>query len=144
MIYGVRGSVHSRPTNITLEYICSRKVVNYRHKCVLCSPCYVWVFCVILCSFHSFQKWMDESLKWDSSQYNGIRTLRVPATMVWLPDTFIFNKYVGSLFFIAIFNKFVVCSLMSYIQQVCSLLFNFSYSHIQQVHQVHVRKHSVL
>lgn len=40
------------------------------------------------------QEWGDENLAWSPEEYNGIRTLRVPAAFVWLPDTFIFNKQV--------------------------------------------------
>ena len=42
----------------------------------------------------SLQRWTDEKFRWNVSEYNGIRTLRVPASYVWLPDTFIFNKLV--------------------------------------------------
>ncbi len=42
--------------------------------------------------FICVQEWGDENLAWSPADYNGIRTLRVPAAYVWLPDTFIFNK----------------------------------------------------
>lgn len=38
------------------------------------------------------QRWQDENMVWNTTSYNGIKTLRVPASNVWLPDTFIFNN----------------------------------------------------
>ncbi|XP_064644534.1 neuronal acetylcholine receptor subunit alpha-10-like isoform X2 [Lineus longissimus] len=38
------------------------------------------------------QEWEDENLKWNASEYNSIKSLRIPAHDVWLPDTFIFNN----------------------------------------------------
>ncbi|XP_074653007.1 neuronal acetylcholine receptor subunit alpha-10-like [Tubulanus polymorphus] len=38
------------------------------------------------------QDWVDENLKWNSTEYNGIKHLRIPAHRVWLPDTFVFNN----------------------------------------------------
>ncbi|ELT91068.1 hypothetical protein CAPTEDRAFT_159244 [Capitella teleta] len=37
-------------------------------------------------------QWTDEKLCWNTTQYNNIKTLRVPASEVWLPDTFLFNN----------------------------------------------------
>ena len=44
--------------------------------------------------FIAFQQWEDENLSWNVTDHNGIRSMRIPAQEVWLPDTFIFNKYV--------------------------------------------------
>ena len=30
--------------------------------------------------------WVDEFLKWDPSQFGGIRQIHVPADMIWKPD----------------------------------------------------------
>ena len=38
------------------------------------------------------QEWTDEMLLWDPDEYNNIRSIRIPAKNVWLPDTFIYNK----------------------------------------------------
>ncbi|KAI0227983.1 Neuronal acetylcholine receptor subunit alpha-10 [Lamellibrachia satsuma] len=38
------------------------------------------------------QCWQDENLVWNTTNYSGIKTLRVPASYIWLPDTFIFNN----------------------------------------------------
>ncbi|GAB1603731.1 neuronal acetylcholine receptor subunit alpha-10-like [Argonauta hians] len=38
------------------------------------------------------QEWSDENLYWEPGKYNSVRSLRVPAKNVWLPDTFIYNN----------------------------------------------------
>ncbi|XP_060078753.1 neuronal acetylcholine receptor subunit alpha-10-like [Ylistrum balloti] len=38
------------------------------------------------------QEWLDENLYWDPVLFNSIRSLRIPARNVWLPDTFIYNN----------------------------------------------------
>ncbi|XP_077987633.1 neuronal acetylcholine receptor subunit alpha-10-like [Glandiceps talaboti] len=37
------------------------------------------------------QAWYDPYLTWNSSDFNGITEVRVPANKIWLPDTAIFN-----------------------------------------------------
>ncbi|CAF0833971.1 unnamed protein product [Rotaria sordida] len=37
------------------------------------------------------QKWKDENLGWNQSEYEGIRGIRLPSHLIWLPDTFIYN-----------------------------------------------------
>ncbi|KAH3703110.1 hypothetical protein DPMN_078139 [Dreissena polymorpha] len=41
------------------------------------------------------QQWMDDNLSWDPVEYNNIRSIRIPASNVWLPDTFIYNNADG-------------------------------------------------
>lgn len=38
------------------------------------------------------QQWSDYRLRWDPEKYDNIQTLRVPSTMVWLPDIVLENK----------------------------------------------------
>ncbi|CAF0974215.1 unnamed protein product [Brachionus calyciflorus] len=38
------------------------------------------------------QQWFDEFLKWNSSEYSGITSLRMPTNRIWLPDTYIYNS----------------------------------------------------
>ncbi|KAL4229438.1 Neuronal acetylcholine receptor subunit alpha-7 [Mactra antiquata] len=40
-------------------------------------------------------QWLDESLYWDPDEYNNIKSIRIPASNVWLPDTFIYNNADG-------------------------------------------------
>lgn len=40
----------------------------------------------------SLQQWCDYRLRWDPQDYNGLGVLRVPSTMVWLPDVVLENK----------------------------------------------------
>ncbi|XP_064619930.1 neuronal acetylcholine receptor subunit alpha-10-like isoform X2 [Lineus longissimus] len=38
------------------------------------------------------QEWVDERLKWDPQDYNGLRVLRVPCNKIWLPDIVLYNS----------------------------------------------------
>ncbi|XP_074650363.1 neuronal acetylcholine receptor subunit alpha-10-like [Tubulanus polymorphus] len=38
------------------------------------------------------QEWIDERLKWDPADYNGLRVLRVPCNKIWLPDIVLYNS----------------------------------------------------
>lgn len=38
------------------------------------------------------QQWSDYRLSWDPKEYDDIQQLRVPSTMVWLPDIVLENK----------------------------------------------------
>ncbi|XP_070538692.1 neuronal acetylcholine receptor subunit alpha-7-like isoform X2 [Ptychodera flava] len=37
------------------------------------------------------QRWHDDYVTWNASEYNGLEKLRVPASMLWLPDTVLYN-----------------------------------------------------
>lgn len=43
------------------------------------------------------QEWTDYRLAWNSSRYEGVNILRVPAKRVWLPDIVLYNKLVAGL-----------------------------------------------
>jgi len=38
------------------------------------------------------QIWTDHHLKWNVSEFAGIRVIRVPYNRVWRPDTILYNK----------------------------------------------------
>lgn len=38
------------------------------------------------------QCWTDYRLAWNSSRYEGVNILRIPAKRVWLPDIVLYNK----------------------------------------------------
>uniref|UniRef100_A0AC35U7J7 Neur_chan_LBD domain-containing protein n=1 Tax=Rhabditophanes sp. KR3021 TaxID=114890 RepID=A0AC35U7J7_9BILA len=40
------------------------------------------------------QRWHDELLAWEPSEYEGIKSTILPSTSVWLPDTYIYNSVV--------------------------------------------------
>ena len=61
--------------------------------------CVARVTCLVVlmyCNVPLFyrQRWRDENMIWNATMYSDIQTIRVPASYIWLPDTFIFNKYV--------------------------------------------------
>jgi len=52
------------------------------------------VFDSALCCWLFFQLWKDYQLRWEPSDYGGIKDIRVPAEKVWKPDIVLFNKSV--------------------------------------------------
>lgn len=38
------------------------------------------------------QEWTDYRLAWNSSRYEGVNILRIPAKRLWLPDIVLYNK----------------------------------------------------
>ncbi|CAF0781750.1 unnamed protein product [Didymodactylos carnosus] len=38
------------------------------------------------------QKWRDEALGWNQSDYQGVRGIRLPSHRIWLPDSYIYNS----------------------------------------------------
>lgn len=38
------------------------------------------------------QEWTDNRLAWNSSRYEGVNILRIPAKRIWLPDIVLYNK----------------------------------------------------
>jgi len=46
----------------------------------------------ITCCFYS-QEWRNDLLKWKPEDYNGIETVNIQRSQLWLPDTLIINEY---------------------------------------------------
>ncbi|XP_004700116.2 neuronal acetylcholine receptor subunit beta-4 [Echinops telfairi] len=42
------------------------------------------------------QEWTDYRLAWDSSRYEGVNILRIPAKRIWLPDIVLYNNADGT------------------------------------------------
>ncbi|CAL8329957.1 unnamed protein product [Lota lota] len=42
-----------------------------------------------------FQEWNDYRLSWDPEKYEGLKKLRIPAKMIWLPDIVLYNNADG-------------------------------------------------
>ncbi|KAK3851244.1 hypothetical protein Pcinc_042090, partial [Petrolisthes cinctipes] len=38
------------------------------------------------------QEWVDELLRWDKNDYNGLVTIRLPCEKIWLPDIVLYNN----------------------------------------------------
>lgn len=38
------------------------------------------------------QEWNDYRLRWDPDKYEGIKKLRIPSKLIWLPDIVLYNK----------------------------------------------------
>ncbi|XP_077988497.1 neuronal acetylcholine receptor subunit alpha-10-like [Glandiceps talaboti] len=42
------------------------------------------------------QKWKDASLVWDPADYEGVDEVRIPTSMIWIPDIVLFNNAADS------------------------------------------------
>ncbi|XP_008406448.1 neuronal acetylcholine receptor subunit beta-2-like isoform X1 [Poecilia reticulata] len=42
-----------------------------------------------------FQEWNDYRLRWDPEKYEGIKKLRIPSKLIWLPDIVLYNNADG-------------------------------------------------
>jgi nicotinic acetylcholine receptor len=38
------------------------------------------------------QEWFDQRLVWNASDFNGLSTLRLPCSKIWLPDIVLYNS----------------------------------------------------
>jgi hypothetical protein len=38
------------------------------------------------------QEWNDELLRWDPADFGGIKDIRIPCDLIWLPDIVLYNK----------------------------------------------------
>lgn len=41
------------------------------------------------------QEWNDMNLRWNTSDFGGVKDLRVPPHRLWKPDVLMYNRYVG-------------------------------------------------
>ncbi|XP_077987841.1 neuronal acetylcholine receptor subunit alpha-7-like isoform X2 [Glandiceps talaboti] len=48
-------------------------------------------FQILITTVWVTQRWHDDYLTWNATEYNGLFKLRVPSTMLWLPDTVLYN-----------------------------------------------------
>jgi hypothetical protein len=39
-----------------------------------------------------FQEWKDYKLSWNSSEYGGVESIRLPSKLVWTPDILMYNR----------------------------------------------------
>ena len=46
---------------------------------------------ILTTSIYLYASWNEERLVWNSSDYNGIDSIKVPATEIWLPDLLVIN-----------------------------------------------------
>lgn len=40
------------------------------------------------------QEWNDMNLRWNTSDFGGVKDLRVPPHRLWKPDVLMYNRYV--------------------------------------------------
>ncbi|XP_072807027.1 neuronal acetylcholine receptor subunit beta-4 isoform X1 [Vicugna pacos] len=57
----------------------------------------------------SAQEWTDYRLAWNSSRYEGVNILRIPAKRVWLPDIVLYNNADGT-YEVSLYTNVVVRS----------------------------------
>jgi hypothetical protein len=54
--------------------------------------CLFEVLLIQLCSLFYLQEWNDMNLRWNSSDYGGVRDLRIPPHRLWKPDVLMYNR----------------------------------------------------
>ncbi|XP_008052504.1 neuronal acetylcholine receptor subunit beta-4 [Carlito syrichta] len=55
------------------------------------------------------QEWIDYRLAWNSSHYEGVKILRIPARRVWLPDIVLYNNADGT-YEVSVYTNVIVHS----------------------------------
>lgn len=45
-----------------------------------------------LIGIFSLQEWNDMNLRWNASDYGGVRDLRIPPHRLWKPDVLMYNR----------------------------------------------------
>jgi hypothetical protein len=40
------------------------------------------------------QEWNDMNLRWNTSEYGGVKDLRIPPHRIWKPDVLMYNRFV--------------------------------------------------
>ncbi|KAI5941655.1 neuronal acetylcholine receptor subunit beta-4 isoform X1 [Manis javanica] len=55
------------------------------------------------------QEWTDYRLAWNSSRYEGVNILRIPAKRIWLPDIVLYNNADGT-YEVSLYTNVMVCS----------------------------------
>lgn len=43
---------------------------------------------------HTLQEWYDYNLKWNDSEYGGVKDLRITPSKLWKPDVLMYNRSV--------------------------------------------------
>lgn len=42
--------------------------------------------------YNLLQKWIDEFLRWDPDDYQGVKEIRIPSDQIWTPDIKLYNQ----------------------------------------------------
>ena len=74
--------------------------------------------CKITCWDEMLQRWFDEYLTWNASEYGGVDTIRVPADKIWTPDLFISNLLVKLLTKTSNLKRYFVINLIFKIHNI--------------------------
>jgi hypothetical protein len=75
------------------------------------------------------QEWNDCNMRWDESEYGGLKDIRMPPSTLWKPDILMYNRYAP------IFSCTYILAPMylhqytcTYLIFTCTYFFQFSYS----------------
>ena len=50
-----------------------------------------WCLCVVIEIV--IQDWNDYNLRWNASEFGGVKDLRIPPTRIWKPDVLMYNRW---------------------------------------------------
>ena len=42
------------------------------------------------------QEWTDSNMRWDESEYGGVKDIRMPPSSLWKPDILMYNRWISS------------------------------------------------
>lgn len=59
----------------------------------------------ILFIHDDLQEWNDMNLRWNASEYAGVKDLRIPPHRIWKPDVLMYNRQVVFLYLSATFYR---------------------------------------
>ena len=56
---------------------------------------HICLWCVKLLSKFQLQlqEWTDSNMRWNVSEYNGVKDIRVPPSNLWKPDILMYNRW---------------------------------------------------
>ena len=52
----------------------------------------------VLCFVYLVQEWKDYKLSWNTTEYGGVQSIRLPSKMIWTPDILMYNRYTNTHF----------------------------------------------
>lgn len=41
---------------------------------------------------NTLQSWIDQSITWNPDEHEGITSIQVPSTKIWVPDLVLYNR----------------------------------------------------
>lgn len=75
-------------TNIWLKLVSQNRPTRYSWKLYILTNIFFSCFQFIL----TIKEWNDMNLRWNTSEYGGVKDLRIPPHRIWKPDVLMYNS----------------------------------------------------